>query len=79
MSWRGKAVPDAFHRTERRPRACINTHLVPQRFLCLSRACLAKMIVFGIQWHRKKGVFLAPLAHSMYCVQLACKQNASLF
>jgi hypothetical protein len=33
--------------------ACRNV-LFSQRFLCLSRACLGKKIVFSMKWHRKK-------------------------
>ena len=29
--------------------------------LCLSRACLGKIIVFNAKWHRKNGVFLSYL------------------
>jgi hypothetical protein len=29
--------------------------------LCLSRACLGKMIIFGTKWRKQKGTFFAPL------------------
>jgi hypothetical protein len=37
--------------------ACKKTPLLSQLFLCLSRACLGRMIISSIKW-RKRGVFL---------------------
>ena len=36
-----------------------NADLVSQLFLCLSRACLGKKMIFAVKW-RKKGAFSPP-------------------
>ena len=53
-SHKRSAVADRIFRTAH----CKKTVLILELFLCLSRACLGKMIIFSIKWRQKRRVFL---------------------